>query len=266
MLLPPLLLAAALSVSVMQLNPITLTLDCSSVAGKEYNGHRTWSYINAGGTGTVYGSTDGSAVLKVARRNSENRVANECAMINFVNSNIDKNYRYKGLKFVKCLSQCSVLGNSKDDSDMAILMSPLIPPNYVSSFDSMLPDAQDNDIIIKKAINNLLRILDLLLSSDVAVSDLQLLISPATGEVYLIDLTESYVIDKSSRGVGVELVLRHESKDLVFRRTDWPASRFNLISEVVASIPAKYHEYMVEVMMNEYSDNETIKEYVSNTY
>ncbi len=264
MLLPPLLLAAALSV--MQLNPIALTLECSSIAGKEYNDRKTWSYINAGGTGTVYGSIDGSAVLKVARRNSENRVANECDMINFVNSNIDKNYKYKGLNFVKCLSQCSVIGNSKDDSDMAILMSPLIPPNYVSSFDSMLSDVQDNDIIVKKAINNLLRILDLLLTINVAVSDLQLLISPATGEVYLIDLTESYVIDKNQRGLGVELVLRHESKDLVFRRTDWPASRFNLISEVVASIPAKYHEYMVEVMRNEYSDNETIKEYVSNTY
>ena len=264
MLLPPLLLAAALSA--MQLNPIALTLECSSIAGKEYSGHKSWSYINAGGTGTVYGSTDGSAVLKVARRNSENRVANECEMINFVNKNIDNNYKYKGLKFVKCLDQCSVIGNSKDDSDMGILMSPLIPPNYVSSFDSMLTGVQDNDIIIKKAINNLLRILDLLLNIDVVVSDLQLLISPATGEVYLIDLTESYVIDKSPRGVGLELVLRHESKDLVFRRTDWPASRFNLISEVVASIPTKYHQYMVEVMRNSYSDNEAMKEYVSNTY
>lgn len=214
----------------------------------------------------MFGSADGSAVLKVARKNSQNRVANECAMINYVNSNIDSNYKFKGLKFVKCLSQCTVIDSDKDDRDTAILMAPLIPPSYVSSFDSLSQDARGDDTIIKKAVDNLLRILDLLLRIDVTVSDLQLLISPTSGEVYLIDLTESYILDKNQRGLGVELVLRHESKDLAIRRTDWPASRFNLISEVVAAIPAKYHDYMVDVMKDEYSDNETIREYVFNTY
>jgi len=250
----------------VQFSPIALTVQCPSPAGTIYNGQASWGSINEGGTGTVYGSPDGSAVLKVARKNSENRVAKECEMINFVNSNIDSNYKYKGLKFVKCLSQCSVIDNGKDDSGAAILMTPLIPPSYVSSFDSMLQDGLNGDTIIKKAIYNLLRILDLLLTIDVAVSDLQLLISPTTGDVYLIDLTESYVMDKNQRGLGLELVLRHETKDLVFRRTDWPASRFNLINEVVASIPEKYHDYMVGVMRDEYSENEAIREYVYNTY
>jgi hypothetical protein len=98
----------------------------------------------------VFGSADGSAVLKVARKNSQNRVANECAMINYVNSNIDSNYKFKGLKFVKCLSQCTVIDNDKDDRDTAILMAPLIPPSYVSSFDSLSQDARGDDTIIKK--------------------------------------------------------------------------------------------------------------------
>ena len=51
MLLPPLLLAAALSIA--QLNPIDLTVECASLAAKDYSGKGMWSYINQGGTGII---------------------------------------------------------------------------------------------------------------------------------------------------------------------------------------------------------------------
>jgi|LauGreSBDMM110SN_4_FD.fasta_scaffold266701_1 hypothetical protein len=51
MLLPPLLLAAALSIA--QLNPIDLTVECASLAAKDYSGKGMWSYINQGGTGIL---------------------------------------------------------------------------------------------------------------------------------------------------------------------------------------------------------------------
>ncbi len=51
MLLPPLLLAAALSIA--QLNPIDLTVECSSLVAKDYSGQGKWSYINQGGTGST---------------------------------------------------------------------------------------------------------------------------------------------------------------------------------------------------------------------
>ena len=256
LLLPPLLLAAALfSLQPSQLPLTPLDVHCPSVQSARYIGRQGWGYINSGGTGVVYGSPDSSAVLKVARTGSENRVAHECEMINYVNSKISGDVKYKDLKFVKCLDQCSV-----NSADKGILMTPLIPPSFVSTFDSL------HDDIARKAVDNTLRILDLLLSSGVVLTDLQLLIGPETGDVYLIDLTESALENRSPSLPGVQLVLRHESRDLAVIRTDWPASRFNLVSEVVSQVPQRLQEYMLTRMRDGFAENPTIKAYVDEVF
>lgn len=150
--------------------------------------------LGSGGGGAVFALTqdeDRRYAVKTSWASSTESVVNECRVLQYLEET-----HVTGIE--RCLATQSyrdVNGDTSDDHRrVMILLEPVMEGPIAASLSELSPQLQ------RHAIGMILQSMLQILSANVAVTDVQMLISQKTGDVLFIDFSEARAISPSSTG------------------------------------------------------------------
>lgn len=128
----------------------------------------------------VSGKNIGDVAVKFSWLRSSKSVANECSILKTME-----------LNQVEGVERCLAIARYKQDGHRTVIVMEPVMDDSVGSLSEI------NTELLPKATNGLIRTLVGMLAANIVTTDVQPLISPTTGDLLLIDMTEAVEIPKN---------------------------------------------------------------------